>query len=259
VKRFLIAAGLALAIHGYFLGTDPVWLNKKPVRTSKTRVFTMTLAHRQSARPKPEPVVKRPEVKVRKAPAVVKKKKSKSVRKPVKPKKAPVLVAPAKSPQSHKKVTVLRQEPSHIPVSEPALPPEPKLADISRDAALDFPELKEEVLEEEIPQTEDGVKPSSPLQVAHTVQLARPLYQKNPSPEYPRLAKRRGYEGTVVLEVLVDEEGRVEDMRLFRSSKHRILDRAAMASVREWLFKPGMRGQEPVEMWVKIPIRFQLK
>jgi hypothetical protein len=32
-----------------------------------------------------------------------------------------------------------------------------------------------------------------------------------------------------------------------------------VASVKAWLFEPGMRGDEKVEMWVKIPIRFQLK
>ncbi|MCK4893050.1 MAG: energy transducer TonB, partial [Calditrichia bacterium] len=35
--------------------------------------------------------------------------------------------------------------------------------------------------------------------------------------------------------------------------------RTALASVKNWSFEPGMRGDEKVEMWVKVPIRFQLK
>jgi len=38
---------------------------------------------------------------------------------------------------------------------------------------------------------------------------AVPLYKVNPPPEYPRLARKRGYQGTVVLDVLVDQNGKV--------------------------------------------------
>jgi protein TonB len=247
VKRILLAASIALIIHGFFLGTDPAWLKRRPVHRPETRVITMILAYRQPAVPKPKPVVKAPEITVRKPPTIVKKTEKKSFHKPEETKKVPAAVTPTKSPLPKKEIAVLKQEPSGISISEPAPPPEHELKDINRDSSPDLPYLKEEILEEEAPVTDDRVKPSPPL------------YQKNPPPEYPRLARRKGYEGIVVLEVLVDEEGRVEDMRLFRSSKHRILDRAAMASVKKWLFEPGMRGGEPVEMWVKIPIRFQLK
>ncbi|MBW1768473.1 MAG: energy transducer TonB, partial [Deltaproteobacteria bacterium] len=71
-------------------------------------------------------------------------------------------------------------------------------------------------------------------------------------------ARRRGYEGTVVLEVLVNQEGSVEDLRISESSDHSILDRAALASVKKWLFEPGRKGDEAVEMWVRVPVRFQL-
>ena len=88
---------------------------------------------------------------------------------------------------------------------------------------------------------------------------AVPLYKVNPPPEYPRLARKRGYQGTVVLEVLVDRNGRVGDLRLFTSSGHSILDRKAMASVKGWLFEPGMKGDKKLDMWVRVPVRFELK
>lgn len=259
MKRILLAAGLALAIHGFFLGTDPAWLKKRPIHRPEIHVVNMTLAYRQPVKPKPKPAVKRPEIPVRRPVPVIKKKKQKPIHKPEKPKKVPAPVTPAKKPVLQKEVAVSKQEPFDIPMSEPALPPEPELTDISRDPSVDLPDLKEEVLEEETPDTDIVVKPPPSIRVARTMREAIPIYQNNPPPEYPRLARRRGYEGTVVLEVLVDEEGKVEAMRLFRSSKHRILDRAAMASVKKWEFRPGMRDGETVEMWVRIPIRFQLK
>lgn len=91
------------------------------------------------------------------------------------------------------------------------------------------------------------------------VSLATPNYKKNSPPTYPLLARRRNYEGTVLLDVLVRREGTVDSIKLARSSGHETLDRAAIRAVSEWSFHPGKRGDEAVEMWVTIPIRFQLQ
>lgn len=89
--------------------------------------------------------------------------------------------------------------------------------------------------------------------------LAKPLYRHNPPPKYPNRARRRGLQGVVILEVLVDETGQVEELTVFTSSGHRILDRAARASVKKWLFQPGTKGGKIEKMWVRVPIRFELK
>lgn len=88
---------------------------------------------------------------------------------------------------------------------------------------------------------------------------AQPEYSKNPPLEYPRRARTRGYQGTVVLEVLVDRHGKVNDIRILSSSGHTILDSSAMNSVRSWSFEPGRKGPERVEMWVRVPVRFKLE
>ncbi len=90
------------------------------------------------------------------------------------------------------------------------------------------------------------------------VREAVPLYKVNPPPKYPRLARKRGYQGTVVLDVLVNQNGRVGDLRLFTSSGYSILDRKAMESVKVWLFEPGMKGHKKLDMWVRVPVRFEL-
>jgi len=87
---------------------------------------------------------------------------------------------------------------------------------------------------------------------------ANPIYKHNISPPYPLLARRRGHQGTVLLEVLVSTDGKAASIRLSRSSGYSILDRAAIKGVRDWLFYPAKRGDELFEMWVKIPIRFKL-
>jgi protein TonB len=99
--------------------------------------------------------------------------------------------------------------------------------------------------------------PNSPSHASITYAL--PIYQKNIPPQYPLLARRRGYQGKVLLELLVRKDGKVGSIRLARSSGYEALDRAAIKGVRNWLFQPAKRGDQLVEMWVKIPIRFQLK
>jgi len=94
---------------------------------------------------------------------------------------------------------------------------------------------------------------------ATPVREATPLYRQNPVPDYPLLGRKRGYQGTVIIDVLVSREGRVSDLRLFTSSGHTVLDQAALTSVKTWLFHPGTRGEEKVDMWVKVPVRFQLE
>lgn len=94
---------------------------------------------------------------------------------------------------------------------------------------------------------------------ADSRQVRKPTPSYRPRPKYPRIARRRGQEGTVILKVLVDTRGRVGSLQVQKSSGHRTLDQQAMKTVRKWTFKPGNRGGRPSRMWVRVPIRFQLK
>jgi len=91
------------------------------------------------------------------------------------------------------------------------------------------------------------------------LKLARPLYKQNTAPPYPRKARRLGYEGIVMLKVLINEGGRVDNLTVLKSSGYTVLDRAALSAVRNWLFEPGTEGGIKKKMWVKIPVRFDLK
>ena len=88
--------------------------------------------------------------------------------------------------------------------------------------------------------------------------MAYPRYQLNAPPTYPGLARKRGQEGTVFLKVLVNKEGRVDELEIETSSGFTLLDRAAVSAVRKWSFEPGRRGEERVPMWVRVPVIFKL-
>ncbi|MCI5195531.1 MAG: energy transducer TonB [Candidatus Electrothrix sp. AW5] len=91
------------------------------------------------------------------------------------------------------------------------------------------------------------------------VREAAPLYKTNPPPEYPRMARRRGLQGVVTIEAKVNSRGTVDELRLFSSSGHRVLDKAALRAVRAWRFSPGTVGGRAQSMWVKVPVRFTLR
>ncbi len=88
---------------------------------------------------------------------------------------------------------------------------------------------------------------------------AIPIYRQNKQPPYPLMAKRRGYEGEIVLNVLVDTKGRVSAVKIKQSSSHLSLDRAAVKTVKSWLFTPATENGRPIPMWIDIPIEFQLR
>lgn len=84
-------------------------------------------------------------------------------------------------------------------------------------------------------------------------------YLKNPAPAYPEAARRRGYEGTVVLTARIDKTGFVLLVGIEQSSGHSLLDEAALKAVKRWQFCPGMLGNIPVESTVRVPVKFDLK
>ena len=88
---------------------------------------------------------------------------------------------------------------------------------------------------------------------------ARPSYGFTPRPGYPAVAIRRGYEGSVLLNVHVLPNGEPKEVTVFKSSGHKVLDNAALKAVKKWKFVPAQRGFKAVSSWVKVPIEFRLE
>ncbi|MCQ8130491.1 energy transducer TonB [Methylomonas rivi] len=108
---------------------------------------------------------------------------------------------------------------------------------------------------------------SNPLPVKDTQAEAQPYteayfnaeYDKNPKPDYPSMARSRGWQGKVVLRVEIGEAGEVESVAVEQSSGHALLDESALAAVRDWLFVPAMRANHPIASSVLVPIIFSLR
>jgi protein TonB len=83
-------------------------------------------------------------------------------------------------------------------------------------------------------------------------------YLNNPKPLYPTASKRMGEEGTVVIRVFINTEGRAEKAEIRTSSGYTRLDNVALDTVKRWRFVPGKRAGVPEAMWFNVPIRFVL-
>ena len=77
------------------------------------------------------------------------------------------------------------------------------------------------------------------------------------SPEYPDIARQSSMEGTVVVQALVGKDGKVKDTKVVKSVP--VLDDAAVAAVKRWVFKPALSNNKPVAVWVAVPVKFSLQ
>jgi eukaryotic-like serine/threonine-protein kinase len=79
-------------------------------------------------------------------------------------------------------------------------------------------------------------------------------------PDYPPIARMRKIEATVLLSVLINESGTVEDVRILRGDTTRLgFDDAAIKAVRAATFSPPMKEGRPVKTWMPLPVVFKLQ
>jgi TonB family protein len=158
-------------------------------------------------------------------------------------KAGPVTPPPAVPP------TATAVVPTPAPTEAPTAPPEPTQAPTSP------PEL---------PPTHAPVPPPPVVHQGDLVDFAtidtQPEPLSTPKPDYPQLAVREGVSGTVILRVLIDENGAVDDVQVLRGVKPDLgLDRAAVDAVRKWRYKPATKSGVRVKVWFTQPIAFQLQ
>jgi len=87
-------------------------------------------------------------------------------------------------------------------------------------------------------------------------QVSEPKKIKDFKPIYPEVAKANGVQGVVILQVLVDVDGRVIDAAVLRG--HPLLNQAALDAVNEWEFTPTLLNGQPVQIQMSVTINFTL-
>jgi TonB family protein len=83
-----------------------------------------------------------------------------------------------------------------------------------------------------------------------------PVLMKIAMPLYPAAAMEKRISGTVWLNVLVDQKGKVTSARVLKSDAEE-LNQAAMDAARRYSFTPGIYRNKPIPVWISIPVEFR--
>ena len=138
------------------------------------------------------------------------------------------------------------------PVPKPTPKPVPKPVPKPAPKAVEQPPAPPQ------PPAPVAAAPAPPAPAPVTPASANAAYLKNPAPQYPSLAQRRGWEGTVLLRVQVLASGKPGEIQIQKSSGRQQLDDAALAAVKRWSFVPSKRGDVAQDGWVSVPIDFKI-
>ncbi|MEX0583882.1 MAG: energy transducer TonB, partial [Sneathiella sp.] len=84
-------------------------------------------------------------------------------------------------------------------------------------------------------------------------------YRHQIPPSYPRRALDLGQQGTVTLHAEVLPSGDPRELKIAKSSGHRLLDMAALAAVKKWKFEPTNVNGSAVVSWVRVPVNFVIQ
>lgn len=187
--------------------------------------------------------------------------------KPQPPKRVPSS-EPAKKPLPRKP---LEEDPNRFVPSKPKVTKPPQEAPVP---PLERPTQEKSDVPKKASETDARPKESAPSNTpskpsatpkdqtagsgAYEGPKANAAYLHNPKPLYPAMAKRRQWEGKVILKVKVLASGAASEVSIQTSSGHEILDEAALEAVRQWHFVPAKRGGQPVDSLVNVPINFNL-
>jgi protein TonB len=87
--------------------------------------------------------------------------------------------------------------------------------------------------------------------------IVPPQPLERPAPKYPGPAIRDRVSGTVELDVLVDETGRVVEVAR-KAGSGAFVD-ASVAAVRTWVYRPATQAGRPVRAWVPVRIVFSAR
>ncbi|MEQ9852329.1 energy transducer TonB [Pectobacterium aroidearum] len=236
-----LAAIATLLLHAAVLAlfssasTPPVTVPARPQPISIELVAAVAEPVLQAEPAEPEVVAPPPEL----TPPVVDKPVDDNALLPPEPeKKEPERKVPEKKPEPAPKKVAVKKSP-------PAPTPKPQAETVSASAPVT-----------PAPVAQQAVAP--PVDAPLTPPLANADYLHNPAPSYPDVAISRGYEGTVLLNVQVRADGKVQTIRIHQSSGYPSLDEAARDTVLRWSFVPARRGNLPVSGWVVVPVDFSL-
>lgn len=142
---------------------------------------------------------------------------------------------------------------------KPELAPPPALAGLGVEmSGIDF-NMNAFDANSGLPQANDDLlgDTSNAVMTSDSVdQKPRPL--KRAPLQYPARAKAKEIEGYVILSILVNKQGQVEQVRVLESEPQDTFEEVAIRNIKKWKFEPAKYKGDPVKIWINQPIKFDL-
>lgn len=171
---------------------------------------------------------------------------------------APLFVSLISPAESQPSAQVLPVQPKPVSQVQRPSPSRPIVAEAPVAAPAEFAVPVPEpapVVEVQPPVAEVASRPRS--QPVSLPELAAVCAERVP-PVYPWRAKKMGLQGRVVLQVALDDAGRITQAAVHQSSGVTLLDEAALAAVRQWRCQPAMSHGHAVAAVALQPFKFNL-
>jgi protein TonB len=140
--------------------------------------------------------------------------------------------------------------------TRPSIPVESEDEDLAEDITIDETGLEDFEWEAPPPPNNGPVIKFIPYEVAPVPIGGFAAILRNL--EYPEIAREAGLEGRVVVQAFVNEEGAVTETIIVSGIAGTGMNEAAARAIKRTRFKPALQRDNPVGVWIAIPIRFAL-
>ncbi len=108
----------------------------------------------------------------------------------------------------------------------------------------------------DIPEGPPPDEPTGPIRVGGDVKPPEKIFY--PSPQYTEIARKARIQGVVIVEAIIDKEGKVTNVKVLKGLPMG-LDQAAVDAVSRWTFKPATLNGKPVAVIYNLTVNFQLQ
>ena len=102
----------------------------------------------------------------------------------------------------------------------------------------------------------DGSGYGEPLPLTSAIEAPRLI--RKVLPDYPAVARAARVSGRVFVKAVIAPTGKVVDVEVVSSSSP-ILNESALDAVRQWEYRPALRGGEPVAVYFTVVVNFILE
>ncbi len=158
-------------------------------------------------------------------------------------------------PPPKEKRELPKQKAKKVPIPDPDPDePEPIVEDVVDEPEFDLPPTDDLVFD--IPDAPPAAEPEGPIHVGGDVM--KPVKVIAPSPQYTEIARKARIQGVVIVQAIINKQGRVENVKVLKGLPMG-LEEEAVKAIKGWTFEPATLNGKPVDVYYNLTVNFRLQ